>query len=80
MRVVALSFLSFIATDERHLEEAESRARAAQVLVEGLHLMGFPKPVWRPSHSDVLSQKTGDSRKPRRSWRAVFLRDEGCPA
>src|SRR5829696_6095461 len=36
VRVVALSFLSFVATDEGHLEEAESRARAARVLVEGL--------------------------------------------
>ena len=34
VRVVTLSFLSFVAADEGHLEEAESRARAAQALVE----------------------------------------------
>ena len=36
VRVVTLSLLSFVATDEGRLEEAESRARAAQVLVEAL--------------------------------------------
>jgi len=33
MRVVTLSFLSFVAADEGYLEEAESRARAAVALV-----------------------------------------------
>ena len=33
VRVVTLSFLSFVAMDEGHLEEAESRARAAVALV-----------------------------------------------
>src|ERR687890_1100583 len=36
VRVVALSFLSLVATEEGYLEEAESHARAAQELVEGL--------------------------------------------
>ena len=48
MRVVALSFLAFIATDERHLEEAESRARAARVLVEGLRPYGIPQTSLAP--------------------------------
>jgi LuxR family transcriptional regulator, maltose regulon positive regulatory protein len=48
VRVVALSFLSFIATDERHLEEAESRARAARVLVEGLRPYGIPQTSLAP--------------------------------
>jgi LuxR family maltose regulon positive regulatory protein len=43
VRVVALSFLSFVATDEGHLEEAESRARAARVLVEGLRPYEIPQ-------------------------------------
>src|SRR5215213_8133378 len=43
VRVVASSFLSFVATDEGHLEEAESRARAARVLVEGLRPYGIPQ-------------------------------------
>jgi LuxR family transcriptional regulator, maltose regulon positive regulatory protein len=48
VRVVALSFLAFIATDERHLEEAESRARAARVLVEGLRPYGIPQTSLAP--------------------------------
>jgi LuxR family transcriptional regulator, maltose regulon positive regulatory protein len=43
VRVVALSFLSFVAADEGHLEEAESRARSALVLVEGLRPYGIPQ-------------------------------------
>jgi LuxR family transcriptional regulator, maltose regulon positive regulatory protein len=43
VRVVALSFLSCVAADEGHLEEAESRARAARVLVEGLRPYGIPQ-------------------------------------
>jgi LuxR family transcriptional regulator, maltose regulon positive regulatory protein len=43
VRVVALTFLSFVAADEGHLEEAESRARAARVLVEGLRPYGIPQ-------------------------------------
>jgi LuxR family transcriptional regulator, maltose regulon positive regulatory protein len=48
VRVVALSFLSFVATDERRLEEAESRARAARVLVEGLRPYGIPQTSLAP--------------------------------
>ena len=48
VRVVALSFLSFVATDERHLEEAESRARAARALVEGLRPYGIPQTSLAP--------------------------------
>ena len=48
VRVVALSFLSFVATDEGHLEEAESRARAARVLVEGLRPYGIPQTSLAP--------------------------------
>src|SRR5215208_3721035 len=43
VRVVALSFLSFVAADEGHLEEAESRAHSALVLVEGLRPYGIPQ-------------------------------------
>jgi LuxR family transcriptional regulator, maltose regulon positive regulatory protein len=42
-RVVILSFLSFIATDEGHLEEAESLAREAQALVGRLRPYGIPQ-------------------------------------
>jgi LuxR family maltose regulon positive regulatory protein len=46
--VVALSFLSFVATDEGYLEEAESHARAARVLVEGLRPYGIPQTTLVP--------------------------------
>jgi LuxR family transcriptional regulator, maltose regulon positive regulatory protein len=48
VRVVTLSFLSFVATDERRLEEAESHARAARVLVEGLRPYGIPQTSLAP--------------------------------
>ncbi len=48
MRVITLSFLSFVATDEGHLEEAESRARAAQELVEGLRPYRVPQTSLAP--------------------------------
>src|SRR5215216_3640618 len=43
VRMVTLSFLSLVATDEGHLEEAESRARAAYALVERLRPYGVPQ-------------------------------------
>jgi LuxR family maltose regulon positive regulatory protein len=43
VRVATLSFLSLVATEEGHLEEAESRARAAQALVERLRPYGIPQ-------------------------------------
>ena len=43
VRIVTLSFLSFVAADEGHLEEAESCARAAQALVERLRPYRIPQ-------------------------------------
>ena len=43
VRVVTLSFLSLVATDEGHLEEAESLAKEAQALVEGLRPYRIPQ-------------------------------------
>jgi LuxR family maltose regulon positive regulatory protein len=43
VRVVALSFLSLVATEEGYLEEAESHARAAQELVERLRPYRIPQ-------------------------------------
>jgi LuxR family transcriptional regulator, maltose regulon positive regulatory protein len=48
VRVVALSFLSFVAVDEGHPEEAESHALAAQALVEGLPPQGIPQTSLAP--------------------------------
>jgi LuxR family transcriptional regulator, maltose regulon positive regulatory protein len=43
VRMVTLSFLSFVATDEGHLEEAESLAREARALVESLRPHRIPQ-------------------------------------
>src|SRR5215217_6693907 len=43
VRVVTLSFLSFVATDEGRPEEAESHARAAHALVERLRSYEIPQ-------------------------------------
>ena len=48
VRVVTLSFLSFVAADEGRPEEAESRALAAQALVEGLPPQGIPQTSLAP--------------------------------
>ena len=48
VRMVTLSFLSFVAADEGHLEEAESHARAAQALVEGLRPFAIPQTSLAP--------------------------------
>jgi LuxR family maltose regulon positive regulatory protein len=48
VRVVTLTFLSFVATDEGHLEEAESLARAAHELVERLRSYRIPQTSLAP--------------------------------
>jgi LuxR family maltose regulon positive regulatory protein len=48
VRVVSLSFLSLVATEEGYLEEAESHARAAQELVEGLRPHRIPQTSQAP--------------------------------
>src|SRR5215217_4468992 len=48
VRVVSLSFLSFVAVDEGRQEEGESSALAAQALVEGLPPQGIPQTTLAP--------------------------------
>jgi len=48
VRMATLSFLSLVATDEGHLEEAESRARAAQALVDRLRPYRIPQSSLAP--------------------------------
>jgi len=58
VRVVTLSFLSLVATDQRRLEEAESRARAAQALVDGLRPYQIPQTTLAPiAHGRVLAEQ-----------------------
>jgi LuxR family transcriptional regulator, maltose regulon positive regulatory protein len=48
VRVITLSFLSFVDTDEGYLEEAESRARAAHALVDRLRPYRIPQTSLAP--------------------------------
>jgi LuxR family maltose regulon positive regulatory protein len=48
VRMVTLSFLSFVEADEGRLEEAEAHARAAQALVEGLRPFAIPQTSLAP--------------------------------
>jgi ATP/maltotriose-dependent transcriptional regulator MalT len=48
VRVVTLSFLSFVAADEGRLEESESHARAAHALVESLRPYRIPQTSLAP--------------------------------
>jgi len=58
VRVVTLSFLSFVATDEGRLEEADSFAREAQALVERLRPYRIPQTTLAPiAHGRVLAEK-----------------------
>ncbi len=60
VRVVALSFLSFVAADEGRLEEAESHARAAQELVEGMRPFGIPQTSLAPIALGRVLAERGD--------------------
>jgi LuxR family transcriptional regulator, maltose regulon positive regulatory protein len=60
VRVVTLSFLSFVATDEGHLEEAESLALAAQALVEGLRTYRIPQTTLAPIARGRLLAEQGN--------------------
>ena len=67
VRVVTLSFLSFVAEEEGHAEEAD-RVRARRKRWWGGYLrIGYPRLVWRPSRLAARWQNAGDLRKPRRS-------------
>jgi LuxR family transcriptional regulator, maltose regulon positive regulatory protein len=46
LRMISLSILSIVTTDEGRLEEAESLAREARTLVESFGLQGVPQSSW----------------------------------
>ena len=60
LRMVSLSYLSMVASDEGHLEEAESLAREAHVLVGRYRLQGVPQSSWAPIALGYLLAKRGD--------------------
>jgi len=57
--MVILSFLSIVAADEGHLEEAESLAREARALVERFGLQGVPQSSWVPIALGHMLAKRG---------------------
>jgi LuxR family transcriptional regulator, maltose regulon positive regulatory protein len=60
LRMVSLSYLSIVAADEGHLEEAESLAREAHALVGRFALQGVPQSSWAPIALGYLLAKRGD--------------------
>jgi len=60
LRMVSLSYLSIVAADEGHLEEAESLAREAHVLVGRFGLQGVPQSSWAPIALGYFLAKRGD--------------------
>ena len=59
LRVVALSLLSVVAAEEGHLEEAESRAREAEALVDRLRLSTVPQATLAPIALGFVLAKRG---------------------
>jgi LuxR family maltose regulon positive regulatory protein len=60
LRMVSLSYLSIVAADEGHLEEAELLAREAHVLVGRFGLQGVPQSSWAPIALGYFLAKRGD--------------------
>jgi LuxR family transcriptional regulator, maltose regulon positive regulatory protein len=60
LRMVSLSYLSIVAADEGHLEEAESLAREAHTLVGRFGLHGVPQSRWAPIALGYSLAKRGD--------------------
>jgi LuxR family transcriptional regulator, maltose regulon positive regulatory protein len=60
LRMVNLSFLSLVATDEAHLEEAESLAREAYALVSRFGLQKVPQSSLAPIALGYMLAKRGD--------------------
>jgi LuxR family transcriptional regulator, maltose regulon positive regulatory protein len=60
LRMVSVSYLSLVATDEGHLEEAESLAREACALVVRFGLQKVPQSSWAPTALGYMLAKRGD--------------------
>ena len=60
LRMVSLSYLSIVAADEGHLEEAESLAQEAHVLVGRFGMQGIPQSSWAPISLGYSLAKRGD--------------------
>ncbi len=60
MQIVVRCFLSLVATDEGHLEEAESLANEAQGLVDRFGLRGIPQATLAPIALGYMLARRGD--------------------
>jgi len=60
LRMVSLSYLSIVAADEGHLEEAEALAREAHALVARFGLQVLPQSSWAPIALGYFLAKRGD--------------------
>jgi LuxR family maltose regulon positive regulatory protein len=60
LRTVCLSYLSIVATDEGHSEEAESLAREARTLTDRFGLWVVPQSSWVPIALGYMLAKRGD--------------------
>jgi LuxR family maltose regulon positive regulatory protein len=60
LRMVTLAFLSIVAAEEGHLEEAESLAREGGALVDRFGLQGIPQSSWAPIALGHMLAKRGD--------------------
>ena len=60
LRMGTLAYLSIVAAEEGHLEEAESLAREARALVERFGLQEVPQSSWAPIALGYMLAKRGD--------------------
>jgi ATP/maltotriose-dependent transcriptional regulator MalT len=60
LRMVILSYLSVVASDEGHLDEGESLAREARTLVDRFGLQKVPQSSWVPIALGHVLAKRGD--------------------
>ncbi|HEX6710463.1 MAG TPA: LuxR C-terminal-related transcriptional regulator, partial [Rubrobacter sp.] len=60
LRMVILSFLSIVASDQGHLEEAAILAREARTLVDSFGLRGVPQSSWAPIALGYMLAKRGN--------------------
>jgi LuxR family maltose regulon positive regulatory protein len=79
LRMVCLSYLSIVAADEGHPEEAESLAREAHALVGRFGLQGVPQSSWAPLALGYYLAKRGDLVKAQTALEVSLSTRRGLP-
>jgi LuxR family maltose regulon positive regulatory protein len=79
LRMVSLSYLSIVAADEGHPEEAESLAREAHALVGRFGLQGVPQSSWAPLALGYYLAKRGDLVKAQTALEVSLSTRRGLP-